>query len=35
VVSNFTVIILVQASFSILNGNSFFILFIKKFPLVN
>jgi len=32
---NFTIIILVQASFSILNRNSLFILFIREFPLVN
>jgi len=32
---NFTVIILVQASFSILNGNNLFIFFIKEFPSVN
>jgi len=34
-VSDFTVIILIQASFSILYGNNLFILFIKEFPLVN
>jgi len=34
-VSNFTVIILIQASFSILNGNNLFILLIKEFPSVN
>jgi len=32
---NFTVIILIQASFSILNRNSLFILFIKEFLLIN
>jgi len=32
---DFTVIILIQASFSILNGNSLFILSVREFPLVN
>jgi len=35
VVSNFTVIILIQAPFSILNRNNLFILLTKEFPLVN
>jgi len=32
---DFTVIILIQASFFILYRNSLFILFVKEFPLVN
>jgi len=35
VVGDFTIIILIQAFFFILNRNSLFILFVKEFPLVN
>jgi len=35
VVGDFTVIILIQAFFSILNRNYLFILLVREFPSVN